>query len=254
MPAPAPTKEAKYYAPSWPLTRRSRGRRRLEARRGIGNVYNRRMARRLNWRDRLVLAADEALRTLAGLPNAAGPSPAELLDDCDLDREERAESIALMRVNHAGEIAAQALYQGQAVFARSEDTREHLASAAREEHEHLDWCRQRLVELGGRPSALMPVWYAGAFVIGLLASVAGDRVSLGFIAETENQVEAHLHDHLSRLPSRDRRSAAILARMAADEAHHGTMARLAGGMDLPPPVRSAMSVGGEILRRISSRV
>jgi ubiquinone biosynthesis monooxygenase Coq7 len=212
------------------------------------------MTRNLTWRDRLVSAADEALRTLAGPLSAPGASPTEFLDDCELDAESRIASIELMRVNHAGEIAAQALYQGQAVFARGGTTRKHLLNAAREEHEHLAWCRQRLTELEGRPSALVPAWYAGAFVCGLLAGAAGDRTSLGFIAETESQVEAHIKDHLQRLPADDRRSAAILERMAADEAHHGTTARLAGGVDVPRPVRVAMAIGGEILRRVAAKV
>jgi len=204
--------------------------------------------------DRLLRAADEALRTLHAEPAASRPSPTAGLPEPDLEPAERDASAALMRVNHAGEIAAQALYSGQAVLARSASTREHLLEAGREEQDHLAWCKQRLDELGARPSLLTPVWYAGAFTLGLIAGAAGDRASLGFIAETERQVEAHIHDHLGRLPDMDHKSAAILESMAHDEAHHGTTARLAGGIDLPQAVRSAMAFGGEILRRVAAKL
>ena len=154
-----------------------------------------------------------------------------------------------MRVNRAGEIAAQALYLGQSLLARSDETRHRLLDAADEERDHLVWCTQRLAELGGSKSMLDPIWYAGAAVAGALAGAAGDRASLGFVGETERQVEAHLGDHLRRLPVRDARSRAILEQMAADEAHHGTMAKLAGGREMPAPVRRLMAVGGEVLRR-----
>ncbi len=204
--------------------------------------------------DRLLSAADEALRTLSGAHGPVRPSPNADIPETNLDATDRRASAALMRVNHAGEIAAQALYSGQAVLARSEQTREHLLQAGREEQDHLAWCKQRLDELDARPSLLAPAWYAGAFALGLLAGAAGDRVSLGFIAETERQVESHIHDHLARLPARDRKSAAILERMAADEAHHGTTARLAGGIELPRPVRTLMTIGGEVLRRVAAQV
>jgi ubiquinone biosynthesis monooxygenase Coq7 len=154
-----------------------------------------------------------------------------------------------MRVNHAGEIAAQALYVGQALTARSQDVRERLLESAREERDHLAWCSERLAELDGRKSLLDAFWFAGSALIGAAAGAFGDRVSLGFVAETEDQVEAHLEDHLRRLPRADTKSAAILRRMGQDEAHHGTLARLAGGASLPFPVRRAMSVGGGFLRR-----
>jgi 3-demethoxyubiquinol 3-hydroxylase len=205
----------------------------------------------LSWPDRLIATLDEALRAVAARPNAARPSPAADVADAELTDEERRSSAALLRVNHAGEIAAQALYSGQALFARSEHTRKQLDSASREERDHLAWCAQRLEELGGRASLLDPLWYAGSFCIGMLAGASGDSLSLGFVAETERQVEAHLNDHLSRLPAADRKSRAILARMAEDEAHHGTTASLAGGAPLPPPIRRCMTVGGEMLRRIA---
>jgi len=145
-----------------------------------------------------------------------------------------------MRVNHAGEIAAQALYHGQAMAARSEVTRRMLLDAAREETDHLAWCESRLKELDSRPSLLNPLWYAGSFFIGALAALAGDRASLGFVVETERQVEGHLDQHLGRLPAADQRSRAIVERMRTDEAAHGANARAAGGAELPGPVRALM--------------
>ena len=212
------------------------------------------MTRRIDWQDRLVAAADQALRTLAGPAVASRPSPAEGLSDSPLNAEERRKSSALMRVNHAGEIAAQALYSGQSVMARSANTRDHLLQAAAEEQDHLAWCAQRLVELDGRSSVFDPLWYAGSFLLGVLAGSAGDRVSLGFIAETERQVEAHLRNHLGRLPKADTKSQAVLQKMATDEAHHGTTAILSGGIELPQLVRSLMAVGGEFLRRTALRM
>ena len=156
-----------------------------------------------------------------------------------------------MRVNHAGEIAAQALYNGQLLVARSEATRELLANAVREERAHLGWCATRLHELGDRPSLLTPLWYLGSFGVGVLAGLREDTQSLGFVHETERQVEAHLRDHLQRLPPQDTKSMAILSRMAEDEALHGKTATLAGGAELPAPIRGCMKVGGEILRRIA---
>lgn len=206
--------------------------------------------RRLSWSDGLVGALDEGLRALAGTaPTAARPSPASGIDEPPLSQPEKRRSGALMRVNHAGEIAAQALYVGQAIGARAPETRSHLLAAAREERDHLDWCRERIAELGSRPSTLGPFWYAGSLCIGLAAGAFGDAISLGFVSETERQVEAHLNDHLSRLPAGDAKSRAILTTMAADEMHHGTTARLAGGLPLPAAVRAVMAVGGEILRR-----
>jgi 3-demethoxyubiquinol 3-hydroxylase len=205
----------------------------------------------LFWPDRLIAALDEALRAVGANPAAARPSPAAELPETELTDDERRSSAALLRVNHAGEIAAQALYSGQALFARSEVTRRQLGAASREERDHIAWCAGRLAELGGRTSLLDPLWYAGSFCVGAIAGAAGDSLSLGFVAETERQVEAHLNDHLSRLPAADRKSNAILSRMAEDEAHHGTMASLAGGAPLPLPIRRCMTVGGELLRRIA---
>jgi len=204
--------------------------------------------------DRLLIAADQALRALAAPPGASRPSPAVTLEEPELTAVEREESAALMRVNHAGEIAAQALYSGQAIMARTDSTRAHLLEAAAEEEDHLAWCAERIDELGGHRSVLDPVWYAGSFVLGVMAGAAGDDRSLGFIAETEDQVEAHIGDHLERLPNADTKSRAILEQMAADEAHHGTTARLRGGTELPQPVKSIMAAGGEILRKIALKL
>ena len=205
----------------------------------------------LSWPDRLITAVEQGLRAVAAPPVSTRPSPAAALAEPALSADERRTSAALMRVNHAGEIAAQALYSGQSLFARSPATRELLANAAREERDHLAWCAARIEELGGRTSLLTPLWYAGSFGIGVLAGLREDAESLGFVRETERQVEAHLRDHLQRLPVHDEKSAAILSRMAEDEMHHGTTAALAGGAELPAVIRGAMKFGGEILRRIA---
>jgi ubiquinone biosynthesis monooxygenase Coq7 len=205
----------------------------------------------LTWPDRLIAALDEGLRAVAVPATATRPSPAEAVAEGDLSAAERRQSAALMRVNHAGEIAAQALYHGQSLVARSDAARELFVDAAREERDHLAWCAARIDELGGRVSRLTPFWYAGSFCVGVLAGAADDARSLGFVSETERQVEAHLRDHLRRLPPQDAKSAAILARMREDEVHHGTTATLAGGTELPGLVRRCMALGGEILRRVS---
>ena len=186
----------------------------------------------------LIIALDRALRALLAHAQAARPSPASAADE--LTDDERREAAALMRVNHAGEIAAQALYHGQALAARSAQTRELLLRAASEETDHLAWCEERLRELQSRPSLLNPVWYAGSLAIGALAASLGDRISLGFVAETERQVEGHLDEHLNRLPERDARSRAIVQAMRADEMRHGASARDAGATELPAPVRALM--------------
>ena len=178
--------------------------------------YNRVMSSRNNGLDSLIVAADQALRTLSAPPAALQSSPAAQVTDSVLSTKDRRTSIELMRVNHAGEISAQALYRGQSILARSPDTRRHLLQAASEEQDHLAWCSERLTELGGRPSLFDPLWYAGSFLVGLVAGAAGDNISLGFVTETERQVEAHLQDHLSRLPESDTKSISILKRMADD--------------------------------------
>ncbi len=190
--------------------------------------------------DSAIAAADRALRAVfaparARRPAPAAPSPAEPLSEA-----ERRNAAGLMRVNHTGELAAQALYHGQAFFARSGETRALLMQAAEDESDHLAWCELRLKELSSRPSLLNPLWYAGSFAIGALAAFAGDRASLGFVAETERQVEGHLQSHLERLPASDARSRAILQTMKAEEVAHGASALRAGGIPLPGPVRELM--------------
>jgi ubiquinone biosynthesis monooxygenase Coq7 len=207
------------------------------------------MLETVGWCDRVISIADEGLRVVAGKPAAVRPSPAENVVESQLSTADRAASIALMRVNRAGEISAQALYLGQAVFARTAETRGHLLEAAAEERDHLAWCSARIAELSGRNSLLDPLWYAGSAAVGMLAGAAGDRASLGFVSETERQVETHLEDHLRRLPAADAKSRAILSRMAADEAHHGTTARLRGAQEPPEPVRRLMALAGRLLRR-----
>jgi len=189
--------------------------------------------------DPLISAVDRALRALASPARASRPSPAEGVT-AELSEAERRKSAALMRVNHAGEIAAQALYHGQALAARSEAARGLLLRAAREESDHLAWCEQRLRELNSRPSLLNPLWYAGSFAIGALAAAFGDRASLGFVAETERQVEGHLDAHLARLPPHDTASRAILAAMRTDEIQHAATARAGGAMEVPAPIAGLM--------------
>jgi ubiquinone biosynthesis monooxygenase Coq7 len=190
--------------------------------------------------DRLIGSIDQALRTVLGGNSAARPYPAEGIAETVERPEERRHAAALMRVNHSGEVAAQALYQGQAAVAASQTTHSALAEAAREETDHLAWCSTRIHELGGRTSLLNPLWYAGSFAIGALAATFGDRVSLGFVSETERQVEGHLDDQLTQLPAGDSRSRSILEAMRTDEIAHGASAKAAGGADLPAPVRVLM--------------
>lgn len=199
--------------------------------------------------DRLCIAADNALRTLASnAPVGSGrPSPAASLAEADLTPSERALSAALMRVNHSGEVAAQALYQGQALAAESTQLEELLRHAAREEADHLRWCEDRIVALGGRQSILNPLWYLGAFGLGFVAGRLGGPISLGFLSETEKQVEAHLQSHQTRLPAQDLRSHAVVKQMIQDEASHGQSARHHGGKPLPKMVQSAMRLSGRVM-------
>jgi ubiquinone biosynthesis monooxygenase Coq7 len=217
--------------------------------------------------DRWLCAAEVALRTLSGGIRAerATPSPEPLLLRTDLppvatapsgpaqaptpalSAEERRLSGALMRVNHVGEVCAQALYQAQALATSDPGLKAQMDHAAREEIDHLAWTAQRLVELGDRPSLLNPLWFGGAFLIGLAAGRLGDRVSLGFVVETERQVEHHLAGHLDRLPANDAASRAIVAQMQVDEAAHAVAAQRAGGMALPAPVRGAMRLAARVM-------
>lgn len=201
----------------------------------------------------LLLAADRALRSVFAETRAARPTPGPA-DAAPLPDAERQRSASLMRVNHAGEVAAQALYHAQALFARDPQVREFMLHAAREETDHLAWCEQRLAELDARPSVLNPLWYAGSFGIGALAALLGDRVSLGFVAETERQVEGHLQSHLDRLPAEDQRSRAIVDAMRSDEASHGRSAESAGGASLPGPVRELMRRTARVMTHTSYRI
>lgn len=199
--------------------------------------------------DKLLITADAALRTLFGPTTASRPCPTlpEEKAEPPLDAQEQRLAGALMRVNHVGEICAQALYTAQALATKDEGLRSHFRQAAREETDHLAWTRTRLAELDARPSALNPLWYAGAFGLGLLAGRLGDRVSLGFAAETERQVEAHLAGHLDRLPAGDHASRAIVAQMKDDEARHAAEAIDAGGLALPAPVKSLMKAAARVM-------
>ncbi len=188
------------------------------------------------------------MRAVGGSARASRVSPAADLP-ADLSGADRRKSAALMRVNHAGEVAAQALYHGQALGARSPTTRALLLRAAQEESDHLAWCEARLAELGSRTSLLNPLWYAGSFAIGALAAVFGDEASLGFVRETERQVEGHLDEHLSRLPADDARSRAILQAMREDERRHAANARSAGAIGLPVPVQALMRQTARVMTR-----
>ncbi len=197
--------------------------------------------------DTLLVAADGALRTLSGASHAARPYPAEGSEPSVLGEDERRLSGALMRVNHVGEVCAQALYSAQGMTARSASVRAQFEHAAREEVDHLAWTRRRLGELGSRPSLLDPLWFAGAFGLGLLAGRAGEGVSLGFVAETEHQVARHLESHLARLPAGDSASRTIVRAMQDDETAHARKAEAAGATALPWPFRAAMRLAAKVM-------
>ena len=204
--------------------------------------------------DRLIAGVERALETVAGSPEPGRPSPACGIDEATLDAAERRHAAGLMRINHTGEVCAQALYDGQAALARNEETRLHLRHAAAEETDHLAWCGERLKELDSRPSLLNPLWYAGSYAIGAAAALAGDPVSLGFVVETERQVEAHLAEHLQTLPEQDARSHAVLAQMQADEVRHAENARARGGIDLPFPIPALMQLASLAMKKVAYRV
>jgi 3-demethoxyubiquinol 3-hydroxylase len=197
--------------------------------------------------DDLIIGFDRGLRTLFAPARSTRPVPGENLQDAELDVAQRSLAAALMRVNHTGEVCAQALYQGQALTARDSAAREALEEAAREETEHLAWTEQRITELGGHKSLLNPLFYAGSFAIGAAAGALGDRWNLGFLAETEHQVVRHLESHLGRLPVDDRKSRAIVEQMRDDEARHATTALRHGGAELPAPVKAAMQVSSKVM-------
>ncbi len=204
--------------------------------------------------DDLVLGFDRALRTLAGVSSSIRPTPGGQLRDAEMTDDERRHAAGLMRVNHTGEVCAQALYAAQALVARNPDVRARFAQAAREEEEHLAWTQSRLTELAERTSWLNPVWYAGSFAIGIAAGLAGDRVNLGFVVETERQVEEHLTGHMEDLPTADMKSRAIVDQMRDDEARHGAMAQAAGAADLPLPVKGLMRVTASVMKALAYRI
>jgi ubiquinone biosynthesis monooxygenase Coq7 len=207
-------------------------------------------ARKLTPVDRALEQLDQAVRTVFGPPPPPSrPNPAGDIPEHTLSDRERRHAAGLMRVNHAGEVMAQGLYQGQALTARLETVREAMEQAAVEEFDHLAWCEDRLEELRDSPSRLGALWYTGAFVLGAGAGLAGDRWSLGFVSETEAQVINHLEEHLGRLPPGDRRSRAIIEQMKVDEAHHGAEARAAGGLPLPAPARGLMTLMSKVMTR-----
>jgi 3-demethoxyubiquinol 3-hydroxylase len=204
--------------------------------------------------DRLIGEFDRALRAVAGVAQASRPSPAERLPEATIGEDERAHAAALMRVNHVGEVCAQALYQGQALTARDPATRQALDGAAREEEDHLAWSAERIRELNGRLSLLNPVWYAGAFAIGATAGLLGDRWNFAFLAETERQVEEHLTGHLEALPAQDERTRAVVEAMRADEVRHRQTALGLGAAELPEPVRRAMRLASKVMTTVAYRV
>ena len=197
--------------------------------------------------DSLILNFDRALRTLCARATSVRPLPGGELEEPRLDQHEKRNAAALMRVNHAGEICAQALYHGQAMTARNQEVRQALEHAAAQETEHLAWTEQRIEELGGRLSLLNPLLYAGSFTIGAISGLFGDKWNLGFLAETEKQVEGHLDGHLGRLPEDDRKSRAIVAQMKEDEAEHARTALAHGGAELPAPARQAMRAASRVM-------
>ena len=205
------------------------------------------MNRIFNPLDHLVIGLDKAVRVIAGVATASRPNPAVHAADATMTDEEKSHAAGLMRVNHVGEVCAQALYDAQARFARSPEMRKKFEEAGREEEDHLAWTAQRLSELGSQPSILNPLWYAGAYTIGSIAANLGDKRSLGFVSETERQVEAHLSSHLDRLPPQDEKSRAIVRQMRDDEIIHGQSARDMGGVEAPLPVRFAMTAMSRVM-------
>ena len=205
--------------------------------------------------DSLLTTADRALRTLFAHHHASRTNPASGIADTSLSDVEKSEASALMRVNHVGEVCAQALYTAQALATKNEALRKHLQTACEEETDHLAWTEERLKELGGRTSLLNPLWYAGAFGIGFLAAkLGGDAMSLGFVVETEKQVEAHLQSHMQRLPENDQASRAIVAQMKADEMRHAQEAQAAGAAALPAPFKGLMRVAAGVMTAVAHRV
>jgi len=204
--------------------------------------------------DCLIAGFDRALRAVSGVHRAERPSPAGAIPDAELDSQQRAHAAALMRVNHVGEVCAQALYQGQALTAHDPEARASLELAAREEEDHLSWSADRVGELGGRLSLLNPLWYAGSLAIGVAAGALGDRWNLAFLAETERQVENHLAGHLEQLTPEDRRTRAVVEAMRADEAKHRDTALALGAAELPDSIKAAMRALAKIMTTVAYRL
>lgn len=205
--------------------------------------------------DHFIGNVDNAMRTIFGRPHITErPNPAENIDDADMTAAEKKHAAGLMRVNHAGEVSAQGLYSGQALTARLPDVREKMERAAMEENDHLDWCEKRVKELDENVSLLNPVWYFGSLAIGAAAGIAGDKWSLGFVAETEHQVIRHLDHHLESLPEQDAKSRAIVEQMKEDEAHHATIALQHGGAALPKPVKKMMGLTSKIMTGLAYKI
>ncbi|WP_043640513.1 2-polyprenyl-3-methyl-6-methoxy-1,4-benzoquinone monooxygenase [Chromobacterium haemolyticum] len=204
--------------------------------------------------DKWIVEFDKGLRTLFASAQSLRPHPDAALDEAELAAEEKKHALGLMRVNHCGEVCAQALYQGQALTARTPQAREALRQAAQEEVEHLAWTERRIRELGGRPSVFNPLWYTGSLAIGVAAGVLGDKWNLGFLEETEQQVGAHLDSHLSRLPAADVKSRAIVQQMRDDELKHADMAHGLGAAQLPAPVKGVMKLSAKVMTGASYRL
>ena len=211
-------------------------------------------SRRFSPLDRLLIEAQHALGTSLGRARAERDNPAGPAPDLQLDEPDRRHAAGLMRINHTGEVCAQALYVGQAAVARDEATRTQLQHAAQEETDHLAWCADRLQELDSRPSVFNPLFYAGSYAIGVLAGLRGDGWNLGFVVETERQVEAHLDEHLAQLPAGDERSRAILRTMKADEARHADEAEAAGARVLPQPIPRLMALSSRLMKAVAYRL
>lgn len=209
----------------------------------------------LSFHDRCLIQFDLALRTcVPGSSEARRESPAGEFDEIELSESDRVHAAGLMRINHTGEVCAQALYQGQATTAKLKDVRQSMEQAAEEEIDHLAWCEERLQQLDSQPSLLNPLWYALSYGMGAAAGIAGDKWSLGFVAETEDQVCEHLQEHLEKLPVEDSKSKAILEQMIDDEKQHGDTARSAGGADLPTPVKQAMTAMSKVMKKTTYKI
>lgn len=204
--------------------------------------------------DRFIVGADKALRVIVGVASASRPTPAAHAPDAAMDQAEQRHSAGLMRVNHVGEVCAQALYNSQARHAGSDAMREQFAQAGMEEEDHLAWTAQRLAELGSQPSLLNPLWYAGAYALGTVAARLGDARSLGFVVETERQVELHLASHLEKLPAQDAKSRAIVAQMRVDEVAHGAKAQALGAVEAPAPVKALMAAMAKVMTRTAYHI